>query len=255
VRLALLLVLASGCVDLDSLGGLYDASVDLPAAADLAVADLAVAARDFGDVDGGAVMRVAHTLIGDQYKTSMSVPLPGGLQVDDWLLLFFYVDYAPAITGDPPSGWTMLQSSSGTGGNIAVRLYARRVDGTEPPSWQFSWSGSQACSAELVAYRGVAAIDGMGRQAELNMKPYTIPSLTTTVANEQVVLFFLGDTSFGSQLTISGPAGLDPIDHGNFIAAFEALVPQPGPAPGGAVTDSDGSNLAVVLDYVGLVPQ
>lgn len=122
--------------------------------------------------------------------TSVVVPAPSGRTTGDFLLAAVSTRGAPTIT--PPSGWTLVrQDVNGTTGRQAV--YSHVATASDPASYTFTLSSSQAGAATVLDYTGANAakpVDASGGLvATAASKNVIAPSVTTT-ASDQLVGFF-----------------------------------------------------------------
>ncbi|MGW0682882.1 hypothetical protein ACWD2L_05910 [Streptomyces sp. NPDC002754] len=124
----------------------------------------------------------------------LTVPLPASYQLNDVLLLAVTAEEGDTITS--PEGWTQVNSSpqvtssSDTGNQLAV--FWRVSDGSEVPPVLLD--GGDHLGAIIHAFHGCDIIDGPidvdgGIFQEVNDTTATMPSLSTTIADEMVVYF------------------------------------------------------------------
>ena len=142
--------------------------------------------------------------VGNATATSVVVPAPAGAQAGDFELAAVATRGAPTIT--PPAGWTLVrQDINATTARHAI--FSHRVTATEPASYTFTLSSSQAGAAVILDYTGVSTatpIDANGGQVTTTAaKTATAPSVTTT-ASDQLVAFF----GQPAATTITPPAAL-----------------------------------------------
>jgi large repetitive protein len=128
--------------------------------------------------------------------TSVSVTKPTGVQANDLLVAHVMVtgNVTASIAG---SGWTAV--TSGTAANTATQAsFYKIAGGSEPASYSFTWTGSQAAAATVTAYYGVKSSSPFDLSSAIastnNTTSVTAGTLTTT-ANDDIVLAFFGSAS------------------------------------------------------------
>src|SRR6187200_2816128 len=128
--------------------------------------------------------------------TSVSVTKPTGVQANDLLVAHVMVtgNVTASIAG---SGWTAI--TSGTAANQATQAsFYRIAGGSEPASYSFTWTGSQAAAATVTAYYGVLSsspFDVFSAIASTNNTTSVTAGTLTTTANDDIVLAFFGSAS------------------------------------------------------------
>ena len=134
--------------------------------------------------------------------TGITISKPTGTTTNDVLLAALTIRGA-AITITPPSGWTQVRSDA-SGSTVNQTIYRKVAGGSEPSSYAFTFSDPvSAAVGGIVGYTGVdttTPIDVSGGQANASSTSVTAPSVTTTVANTQLVAFFgtANDTTFSA---------------------------------------------------------
>lgn len=133
--------------------------------------------------------------------TSLAVPAPAGVQPGDVLIAVIAVRGNPTVT--PSSGWTLLRN---TGSGIVMHEVAffHVAGGSEPGSYTWTFSVSQAAVGEIVAYSGVdpvSPIDVSGGQSNASSTQVTAPSVITAGPGE----LLLGIFGFAASTTFSPP--------------------------------------------------
>src|SRR5829696_4951601 len=128
--------------------------------------------------------------------TSVSVTKPTGVQANDLLVAHVMVtgNVTATIAG---SGWTAV--TSGTAANTVTQAsFYKIAGGSEPASYSFTWTGSQAAAAIVTAYYGVKSSSPFDLSSAIastnNTTSVTAGTLTTT-ANDDIVLAFFGSAS------------------------------------------------------------
>ncbi|HKO73924.1 MAG TPA: hypothetical protein VJU01_01285, partial [Gaiellaceae bacterium] len=131
--------------------------------------------------------------------TSVSVTKPTGVQANDLLVAHVMVtgNVTASIAG---SGWTAVQSGSAANAATQASFY-KIAGGSEPASYSFTWTGSQAAAATVTAYYGVkssGALDVSSTVASTNNTTTVTANGVTTTANDDIVLAFFGSASNSS---------------------------------------------------------
>jgi hypothetical protein len=142
--------------------------------------------------------------------TSITLARPLGAVADDLLLVSIDVRGGSSVIVTPPTGWALVRRDD-TGpdaSDIAKLTYYKVAGGTEPLAYTWAFSGSnRKATGGLLAYGGVdlaAPINAAAGQVTLDSSTVTAPSVTTTVANVQLVGFF--GIAFNS--TFTPPSGM-----------------------------------------------
>lgn len=91
-----------------------------------------------------------------------------------------------SVTITPPTGWTTVGSKSGGGSQIV--LYDLIAGSSEPPSYTWSFSSPTECIAMYLDTTGVTGRDGINVDAVANGTSVTASSLTSTAANDLVIV-------------------------------------------------------------------
>jgi hypothetical protein len=183
--------------------------------------------------------------------SSLTLDRPSGSRPGDVLIASLAVTVPDSVGLVPPPNWTLVRrdSDDGAGDALSQATYSRVVAPVEPPTYTWSWSGSQPAEAAggLLAYRGAATtatIDSASGRFTPNARIFAAPSITTSMPEELLVGLF------GS----SGTAGLTPdameelfdvaaqgTASGVELEGAEALAPYPGPTGPRWVWDSLGA--------------
>ncbi len=139
----------------------------------------------------GLAVQPAISLVGSNSTTSRTMTVPSGVQNGDLLLAFY--SYWSFSTATPPSGWTLLQSSTSSGSGVETVWY--RFASNNAPGSTFNWTfaGNVPYQAGgMLAYRGVASTafeDGFCTSAGRGTTP-SLCSFTTTSNNDLYLGFF-----------------------------------------------------------------
>ena len=117
--------------------------------------------------------------------TSLSLDKPSGVASGDLLLAGIYVTGSPTIT--PPSGWTLLRSTS------KAYIYDKLAGSSEASSYTWSLSSAQTIGGSVLAYSGIdsaAPIEATSGSKADRSKLITGPSVDLTTSGSLVVGFF-----------------------------------------------------------------
>jgi hypothetical protein len=136
--------------------------------------------------------------------TALSLAKPIGTTADDVLVAAISVLGAVSVT--PPAGWTLVRGDV-NGSSLRQQVYVRAVGSPEPNSYTWLLGTSGTASGVIVAYRGVdpvQPIDAASGQANGSSATVTAPSITTQVANAQL----LSLSGIASNAAVSPPSGL-----------------------------------------------
>jgi hypothetical protein len=191
-----------------------------------------------------------------QGTNTVSVTNPGAS--GDRLLAMVSVN--PSATVNLPSGWTQLDMQ--TTGNNDVRnfILTRVADGSTSYSFTRVTSGGQPAGemrATIVAYSGVGSVGPVLGQPEANpLSTHTFPSVTTTGANNQMIvrLGSLGDsTSSDWSAPPSGTVRLDTGASQRAHLVFDSVQASPG-ATGQIVVNNTPAATRSAQHTVALVP-
>ena len=183
--------------------------------------------------------------------SSLTLARPSDSLPGDVLIASLAVDVPGSVALVPPPNWTLVRhdSDGGAGHALSQATYSRVVAPIEPPTYTWSWSGSQPAEVAggLLAYRGAATaatIDSASGLFTPNARIFAAPSITTSMPEELLVGLF------GS----SGTAGLTPdsLEELFDVAAegttssvelegAEAVMPYPGPTGPRWVWDTLGA--------------
>jgi hypothetical protein len=125
---------------------------------------------------------------------------------NDVLLAQITVRGGTGTTITAPAGWTQVRRDD-SGTTLAQAVYVLVAGASEPASYTWTFSSSQKASGGIAAYSGVntaTPVNAHGGQANASSASVTAPSITTTVANAQLVGFF--GTARGT--TFTPPTGM-----------------------------------------------
>ncbi len=132
--------------------------------------------------------------------SSVVLPQPTGTTLGDVLVAAVAVRGVPAMT--PPSGWSAVQTDA-RGTTYEQVVFVHVVGGSEPSSYTFTFSVAGTAVGTIAAYSGVDnanPVDAHGGQVTSSSATITAPSLTTSVANDELVACFAitGKTTIGT---------------------------------------------------------
>jgi hypothetical protein len=118
--------------------------------------------------------------------------VPAGVKAGQYLLASVaVVNGTEAVTGPP--GWTKVADTPvATTNGAHLVTFSRWADGTEAPSYRFSWTSPTAGSAGMLALAGVNPsnpLDGAPQAATAGLvtASWTGPPITTSSANDVLV--------------------------------------------------------------------
>lgn len=130
--------------------------------------------------------------------SSANIGAPSGVQAGDIVLIVLYHEHegGAATPSSVPSGFTEIHSEHTTGDVSHSRLYWKRSSGSEPSSYNFSFSNSNWRTGYSVAFRGcvssgdpVDAFDGNTSGSNNSGSSAPAVSLTTTGPDRMLVYF------------------------------------------------------------------
>lgn len=125
----------------------------------------------------------ANALVG---ATSATVAKPAGTLNGDRLVSFVAVSSAtPAIV--PPAGWSEVVVPVNTTGSLTVRAFQKVAGGSEPASYVWTWTGTLAYVAEVLAYRGVGSLVGSSNVDGLTVLSHVGPSVLASQPASRLV--------------------------------------------------------------------
>ncbi len=167
--------------------------------------------------------------------SSISIPAPSGISLGDLLLASISVSLAgnsnSVITA--PAGWNSVLTTTNAN-NVQISTYYKVAGSSEPLSYAWSLDHNFKAVGGILHYTGTDAsnpIDASGGNtgnSGTSKTPAVAPSVTTTIANDEIVALFAADD--GSSLTIGIPSGMsqryaaaNQNNHGPSIAADDAI--------------------------------
>jgi hypothetical protein len=154
---------------------------------------------------GGGISFRGATSAQNTATSSLTIGRPASATTGDVLLAAVAVRGTTTIT--PPAGWTFVRLDNAANYTIQA-VYYRVVSSAEPPSYQWTFSSSNAAAGGILDYRGVSAaspIDAHGGAATGTATTSILaPSITTTVPGTQVVGLF----GIGGSNSITPPPGM-----------------------------------------------
>ncbi len=206
---------------------------------------------------GKTITRVGvSTLMPGSNGSTVSLPRPTGVTSGDFLFVSIFLD-DDTIVVSPPAGWTVSSDLSGvTGAAFRATWLDHFVAAGDPTTYSFGLSGAPKTSAAgLVAYRGVAAspID-VAMETTFEGQAFVAPSLTTTHANDMLLAMFVNESTSGTGLSWTGPAGMATAVNLAPIGMFDGTQPVAGAT--GTKQAFFGINVPAIgaVDFVTLIP-
>ncbi|MFL6005040.1 MAG: LamG-like jellyroll fold domain-containing protein [Gaiellaceae bacterium] len=135
---------------------------------------------------------------------SLAIARPAGTLAGDVLVVAVEVRGAPTITA--PSGWTLVRTDT-SGTTIRQALYTRVAQATEPASYTWSFSASQAAFGVVSSYAGVnttAPLDGATGRVNASSTAIATNAFNTTSPSDAIVGFF----GTATNASITPPSGM-----------------------------------------------
>jgi len=149
----------------------------------------------------------------DTGSGSIILNVPSGAINGDFLLVGIVVDAGSGTSVATPSGWTLISrvndNDSGFGDNagddVSLLTYSRVVGSLEPASYTWIIGGSQESSGGMIRYTGVDSANpiDISSSSNGNGSTATAPSVTTTVNDAKIALFFGADDN----ISFASPSG------------------------------------------------
>jgi hypothetical protein len=132
---------------------------------------------------------------GTTATTTLALPVPVGVSLDDLLLAQVTVAGGTATTITPPvcGCWTLVRRDD-AGTSLAQAVYRRAASGSEPASYTWTITSNRA-SGGIVGYQGVdlaSPVDANAGAADTSGSSTAVaaPAVTTTRTNDMLVGFF-----------------------------------------------------------------
>ena len=237
----LCVVLCGGCLDFDGLPGLYQPAADgglCPAGA------------------GGITRQGATSTPTMGSLTSLTLDEPSGLQPCDLLVMVVYLDQTTSVTD--PSGWTRIDRQMDVPNSWEARFYYHVVVDplAEPTIATITYSQANLASGVMAAYRGANVqhvLDGMAGGCN-DPGPYALPAITTTIANDRVLVMCASDDATGVSVTWTAPAGMSEPSGSARVALFEATQASSGVTPARSVDNTDSGH-GICCEQLALSPR
>jgi hypothetical protein len=149
--------------------------------------------------------------------TSITVSKPSGTASGD-LLIGVIVTDGDAGTFTPPSGWTLINSGTADPGGITDQVtlgaWYKIAGGSEPPSYTWNWTNSQAVYAFIIRITGHDSSNpihvwGVATGSSTGISiTITCPDVTTTVDDTLVLRIFGSDRAMNFGSYPSGHTGI-----------------------------------------------
>jgi probable HAF family extracellular repeat protein len=173
-----------------------------------------------------------------------TVSKPSGVVAGDLLLAALEVCADP-VTVIPPAGWTLVRnqpSGQGTEEAFHAIVYKHVATANEPSEYTFDVPSGVYTSVEIAAYTGVSTVESSAGASNTGTS-ITAPSLTTSQANELLVVFYV-DYAYGPWTTSSGLTLRSDFDSNSLQ---DALVPAAGPTGTHTASNSYGALAAISI--------
>lgn len=120
--------------------------------------------------------------------TSIDIPMPDDVVVDDALVTFVAVDGSATITA--PAGWTQ-QATATDGSTLRLESFTKIAEAADPGTFTFTLSASSDAAAVMLAYRSVDTTNPVNQSAgdfTASTTSITAPSVTVTEEDTQLVI-------------------------------------------------------------------
>jgi virginiamycin B lyase len=197
-------------------------------------------------------------------SSSLVVRVPETTVAGDVLLAVVAVVHQPQVTA--PAGWRLVRSDLVASGNLLTQaIYLHVASATEPPAYTWSFSAARGAVGGMVDYSGVDPVTPVTTTAAattLNGLAITIPSVSATVANQELVAVVgvQGERTprFASGLTAESASALGTVA-GEKVSVATADQRRTSLGPTGAQTASvglasTGIGQALLLNPAAAVP-
>ena len=179
-----------------------------------------IALRSAGALPPSAIEFRSATSAFTNGATSLTIPVPAGVQQGDVLVAAIGVRGNPTIT--PPAGWTLVVNTP-NGTTMREAVFVHVVGATaEPSSYAWTFSVSQPAAGGMAAYSGVntaAPVDAFLGQANASSGSITAPSVNTSGPGDVLIGVF----ATAVNTTIAPP--------GSMIERAEAATTSGGKSP------------------------
>ncbi len=144
--------------------------------------------------------------------TSVTIPVPAGVQAADALVAVVDVKAAPTVAA--PSGWAVV-SSTPNGSNFKQVVYSKVATAGEPASHTWSFNESRAASGAILAYAGVNTTMPV---ETFSARTGTTASITApSVVSSSDGAMIVGAFGIDADSAISPPTGMT--ERGEIVAA------------------------------------
>jgi hypothetical protein len=151
---------------------------------------------------GGGISFVAASSGANPTATSLTLPVPAGIAAGHVMVAALDVRGGPTITA--PAGWTLVRLD--INGTVVRQAVYYRVASSEPASYTWTFSSSQAAAGGIAAFAGVdtaTPIAAHGGQVNPSSTSITAPSITAGAGS-----MLLGIFGTGPATAITPPAGM-----------------------------------------------
>lgn len=175
---------------------------------------------------------------------SSTVDAPSEIEPGDVLIAAF--EYcADPVDFTPPAGWTLVKdqiSGAGTEQVFHALVYKKIATTSEPSAYEFEAPSGVYVSSQVAAYGGVSTV-GSVASAQAFASSIAAPSLTTTAANQLLVVFYT-DYVYGPWSTAPGMTQQSDFDANSLQDELRTAA---GPTGTRTATNSYGALSAVSL--------
>lgn len=185
--------------------------------------------------------------------TSITINVPTGTTIGDIEVAGIYANgnQAAVLGITPPAGWTLAQKTDNVSGSYypAVALYYHTVTTTEPAN--YTWTFSNYLTA---AYGGgwIASFSGANGGVDLSgsqnvgssgvtTTSYSTPSITTTAANDMLVMVYAGNCAGTTWGTPTGATAITSGVGGGCTGGSGYYKAQAAAGASGAITSTAGT--------------
>jgi len=136
-------------------------------------------------------------------STTITITKPASTVSGNFLIADITFQGGTTITVTPPAGWTLiLRTNNGT--SVGTATYYKVAGGAEPANYTWTTTSTRQLGG-IIRYTGVnnsSPID-VSAAATGNSTTPTAPTVTTTLANDRVLVFY----GFSDDVTFSTPSG------------------------------------------------
>lgn len=128
--------------------------------------------------------------VGPPAVTAIDIAKPGGTTSGDLLIAAVALDANPSLASlTAPTGWSVVAKEQFSN-NVTFGVWSKSAEGSEPSSYQFTWSGTQAGYGWIMRFTGHDAanpINALNSATQDNSTSPTSPAVTSSV-NDALIL-------------------------------------------------------------------